>query len=562
MQLKTLFRKKDIERTVNDVLSQEVEEKLVLHRSLRLKDLTAFGIAAIIGAGIFSTIGEAAASGGPAVSLLFVFTAFACLFSALCYAQFASGIPVAGSAYTYSYVAFGEIIAWIIGWDLLMEYAVGNIAVAISWSGYFTTLMDGLRLTIPPYLTTDFSSAKNAYQEYLSSQGNVPAYVKQGYMAWTNAPQLAGIKIILNLPAFFINVFITILVYIGIRESKTTSNILVGLKILIILMFIGVGFFYVDSGNWSPFAPNGTSGVLQGVAAVFFAYIGFDAISTTAEESINPQKDLPRSMILSLIICTILYVAVTFVLTGMVNYSELAVDDPLAYAFSQKGLTRLSGLIAFSAVIAMASVLLVFQVGQPRIWMAMSRDGLLPSVFARIHPKFRTPSFSTIVTGILVGVPALFTNLSTMTELTSIGTLFAFVVVCAGVLALPKSNHQPGTFKIPYFNAAYFIPPLLIITISLILYIDLNSVKQFLAFTEWEIDKHKIPLAGFFIAFGIIAYYSFIKKLSLIPVLGLIINLYLMAQLEITNWLRFLIWLAVGFIVYFFYGIKNSKLRN
>ena len=410
-----LFRKKSISHILKDAYNREGEQS-ELKKSLNVFDLTALGIAAVIGAGIFSTIGNAAASGGPAVSLLFLFTAMACAFSALCYAQFASIIPISGSAYTYAYASFGELIAWIIGWDLIMEYAIGNIAVAISWSDYFTGFLGGIGLHVPAYMGIDYLSAARGYHQATLdmirgvSLANLPDTLKEAYMAWQSAPVIGGIRIIADIPAFSIVVFITVLVYIGIYETKVASNTMVLLKVGILLMIITVGAFYVDPKNWHPFAPHGVAGVLKGVSGVFFAYIGFDAISTTAEECRNPRRDLPRAIILALIITTVLYILISLVLTGMVHSSDLGVGDPLAYAFQKLHLTKLSGVIAISAVIAMASVLLVFQVGQPRIWMSMSRDGLLPPSFSKIHPRFKTPYFSTIMTGILVAIPSLFMN--------------------------------------------------------------------------------------------------------------------------------------------------------
>jgi basic amino acid/polyamine antiporter, APA family len=364
-------------------------------------------------------------------------------------------------------------------------------------------------------------------------------------------------------------VLITYLVYVGIKESKRTANLLVLLKILVILMVIGVGLFYVRPGNWSPFAPNGVSGILKGVSAVFFAYIGFDAVSTTAEECRDPQKDLPKAMIYSLVICTVLYVLVALVLTGMVPYTELAVGDPLAYVFGRIGLDVLSGVIAVSAVVAMASVLLVFQLGQPRIWMSMSRDGLLPRVFSRLHPVYKTPSFATIVTGFVVAVPALFMNLTEVTDLTSIGTLFAFVLVCGGVLVADSSGQHKSRsgFKVPYYNGKYLVPALmLLLVIGLYVFnqAGLNSFFSLHNGTEhgWDAFKHKIPLIGFILFCLFITVLSFLRSLSLIPVLGLITNLYLMTELGITNWSRFLAWLALGLLVYFFYGYRNSKLNH
>ncbi len=573
MDINRLFRKKTIESILKHS-ENEFNNDVSLKKNLNVSDLTALGIAAIIGAGIFSTIGTAAVNGGPAVSLLFVFTAIACGFSAMCYAQFASSIPISGSAYTYTYASFGELIAWIIGWDLIMEYAVGNIAVAISWSDYFTALLNGINIHIPAYFCTDFLSASRGYDKVvLLLQKGIPitevaSNLKESYYAWLNAPQLFGVRIIADLPAFSIVVFITYLVYVGIQETKIAGNLMVLLKLAILLVIIGVGAFYINPDNWNPFAPNGIGGVLKGVSGVFFAYIGFDAISTTAEECKNPQRDLPKSMIYSLIICTVLYVLISLVLTGMVNYSELGVGDPLAFVFQKLNLTKLSGIIAISAVIAMASVLLVFQVGQPRIWMSMSRDGLLPKRFSKLHPKYKTPAFATILTGILVAVPSLFLNLTEVTDLTSIGTLFAFVLVCGGVLILDnkKANQPRGkSYRIPYYNSRLFLPPIIIIVLFLLIYFKIDDLIEYFSFTSgktgtWNVFKHKIPMYGFILMAITIIYFSIKKRFSLIPVLGLLTNLYLMTELGITNWMRFLLWLVIGLILYFTYGVKHSKL--
>jgi amino acid transporter len=566
-----LFQKKSISLMMADS-GYDDSIKHSLKKDLGLIDLTALAIAAIIGAGIFSTIGNASASGGPAVSLLFVFTAIACAFSALCYADFASRIPLSGSAYTYSYASLGEIFAWIIGWDLIMEYAIGNIAVAISWSDYFTSFLSGLGLYLPEYLTMDYLTAYRKYAEAIDwmatnpAVSEMPAQLQQAYSAWLAAPAWGGLKLIADVPAFGIVFFITILVFVGIRKSKIASNLMVLLKIVVILTVIIVGAFYIKPENWSPFAPNGAGGVLKGVSAVFFAYIGFDAISTTAEECRNPRKDLPNAMILALIICTSLYVLVALVLTGMVNYSELAVGDPLAFAFERLDLNWLAGIVAFSAIIAMASVLLVFQVGQPRIWMSMSRDGLLPKKFSTIHPKFKTPSFATIITGLLVAIPALFTNLTEMTDLTSIGTLFAFVMVCSGLLFLQSSkNSQKGKFSVPYINSRYILPAILLSVLGILGYYNGENISIFFSFsneTGWDGFQHKIPLLFFIMVTLFILVLSIIKRLSLIPVLGVLTNLYLMTELGITNWLRFLLWLSIGLIIYFTYGIRKSKLRR
>ncbi len=568
-----LFRKKPISQILGDARSGEGQTS-ELKRSLNVYDLTGLGVAAVIGAGIFSTIGTAAASGGPAVSLLFVFTALACAFSALCYAQFASLIPISGSAYTYAYASFGELIAWIIGWDLIMEYAIGNIAVAISWSEYFTGLLGGLGLHLPDYLAVDYLSAARGYHAaMLELARGVPFSglsdaLREAYTAWQTAPVVGGVRLIADIPAFAIVVFITGLVYIGIYETKVAANTMVLLKIGILLLIIGVGAFYIDPGNWHPFAPQGLTGVLKGVSGVFFAYIGFDAISTTAEECRNPRRDLPRAIILTLIITTVLYVMISLVLTGMIHYGELGVGDPLAYAFQKLHLTKISGVIAVSAVIAMASVLLVFQVGQPRIWMSMSRDGLLPPSFSKIHPRFKTPWFATIITGILVAVPSLFMNLTEMTDLTSIGTLFAFVLVSGGVLVLENGwkknsnlNIDKG-FRVPYLNSRYFLPLIWLAVFTLLWFWRPPEMTRFASFGLADLFRFEFPVILFIIVAVLITFFSIRNEFSLIPVLGLLTNFYLMAQLGITNWLRFLVWLIIGLVIYFLYSKRHSKQKT
>ena len=564
------FRRKPISTILTDIeqgfTDTENAKSGITHlkKVLGVRDLTFMGIAAVIGAGIFSTIGQAAFDGGPGVTLLFILTAITCGFSALCYAEFASRIPVSGSAYTYAYASFGELIAWIIGWDLLMEYAIGNIAVAISWSEYFTNLLEGFNIYIPANLTMDYLSAMrgNAKFEQLTASGNlteITETLRSQAFAWNNAPGFGNIKLIANLPALAIVALMTYLVYIGIKETKRATNAMVILKIAVVIAVILVGFFYVTPANWSPFLPNHFSGVMKGVSGVFFAYIGFDAISTTAEECNNPQRDLPKGMIYSLIICTVLYILVALVLTGMVNYSELQVADPLAFVFKRIGLDEISYIVSISAVIATASVLLIFQMGQPRIWMSMSRDGLLPKAFARIHPKYQTPSFSTIVTGFVVAIPALFMNLSEVTDLTSIGTLFAFVLVCGGVLVLEKDkNLQPGRFRIPYINSKYIVPGLLI-TALIVFWEPVNNLFKLEG--NWHNYKDNLPYFLFMILATIIAWLSFTKNLSLIPVMGLLSCFYLMTELGYQSWERFLIWLLIGLIIYFTYSHKNSKLN-
>ena len=343
------------------------------------------------------------------------------------------------------------------------------------------------------------------------------------------------------------------------------------LKLVILMVVIGVGAFYVTPANWSPFAPNGVGGVLRGVSGVFFAYIGFDAISTTAEECKNPQRDLPKAMIYSLVISSVFYIAICFVLTGMVNYAELGVGDPLAFVFDKLHLTHLSGIISIGAVIAMASVLLVFQVGQPRIWMSMSRDGLLPPKFSKLHKRFHTPAFSTIITGIMVAIPTLFLNLTEVTDLTSIGTLFAFVLVCGGVLLVERDENEMKAkgFRIPYYNSRIILPPLVILTVGLVLYLNLDRVAGFFNMSStdatlsfWDIFSPKIPMLIYIVVAVVLIFFAIRKKLSLIPVIGLLVNLYLMTELGITNWLRFLIWLVIGLALYFTYGNKHSKLKK
>lgn len=556
-----LFRKKQIDVILRESaqgLSDAEGHALGLKKVLGVRDLTAMGIAAVIGAGIFSSIGKACYDGGPGVIFLYIFTAIACGFAALCYAEFASTVPVSGSAYTYSYVAFGEIFAWIIGWDLLMEYAIGNIAVAISWSDYFTGLLDKAGMHIPSWLTMDYTTAHNGFMEASKIAGGTvtdPAVADRA-LAWTTAPTIGGLHLIMDLPALLIVVLITAIVFVGIKESRSASNIMVLIKLAVIFLVIVLGGYYAHPANWTPFTPNGFSGILKGVSAVFFAYIGFDAISTTAEECKDPQRDLPRGMIYSLIICTVLYVLLALVLTGMVNYKQLNVGDPLALIFEARGMVWISGIVAVSAIIATASVLLVFQLGQPRIWMSMSRDGLLPKVFSRLHPKYKTPYISTIITGLVVAIPALFLNLDVVLALTSIGTLFAFVLVCAGVLVLQKQKNKPESkFKVPFINGKYIIPFLFIMAVTIILRYAPEHFQNIFT-TEG------FPMAIFWAVATIVSVLSFLKEFSLIPVLGLTSCFYLMAQESHTNWLRFLIWLVIGLVIYFTYGYKNSRLNK
>lgn len=550
-----IFRKKTVAKVIRDAEEGygDGEAHNSLQRSLGVRDLTALGIAAVVGAGIFSTIGKASYDGGPGIILLFLFVAVACGFSALCYAEFASIVPVSGSAYTYSYVAFGEIVAWIIGWDLLMEYAIGNIVVAISWSDYFTTFMAGIGVHIPEWLTMGYMTA---------ARGATPDAVA----ALSQAPTLLGIPLVFDLPAVFIVIVITWVTYIGIKESRNSANVMVGIKLAVIALVIFAGAFYVTPKNWVPFLPNGAGGVLKGISSVFFAYIGFDAISTTAEECKDPQRDLPRGMMYSLVICTIIYVAIALVLTGMVSYQKLNVGEPLAFVFQQVHLPWMAGIVAVSAVIATASVLLVFQVGQPRIWMSMSRDGLLPPVFSRIHPRFGTPSFSTILTGFVVGIPALFVNMDVMVDLTSIGTLFAFALVSGGVMMLDSMPDRPQSkFRTPYINSR-FIYPILLIGVIVFWIVEYQPVFiEYLGLQEgWIFDNIRkvVPHYLFLVLLVILAVQAFRKNLSLIPLLGLLACSYLLSESGATNWERFFIWLVIGLVCYFLYGRRHSKLKT
>jgi amino acid transporter len=567
----SLFRKKSIDKIISDQAEMENLAGNHLVRNLGVRDLTFMGIAAIIGASIFSAIGQASANGGPAVSMLFVFTAMACMFTAFCYARFAATVPISGSAYTYAYTSLGEIVAWILGWNLLLEYAISNVAVAISWSKYFVDLLEGLGFHVPEYLTMDYLSAKRAFSaaevgmQSGQSLESMSVNIREGYAAFASAPTIFGWHFVANIPALLITVAITYLVYIGIKESKNTNNVLVVLKLAVIALVVGVGAFYVQVENWTPFAPNGISGVLKSVAAVCFAYIGFDSISTTAEECKNPQRDIPKAMMWALLVCTVLYVMVTLVLTGIVPSHLLAgIEDPLAFMFMKVNLPGVAGVVAASAVIALTSALLVYQLGQPRIWMTMSRDGLLPKAFARIHPKYHTPSFSTIMTGVLVGIPALFANLEEVINLSSIGTLFAFVLVCGGVLVLDldPENQKKSKFKIPYLNAGIWVGATWLVALYLSLPDGQSWLSWIQGYVEGDSKADHVIMSGFFLIWLVLSIFSFTHKLSLIPVLGLLVNLYLMTQMGATNWERFLYWCLAGIVIYFGYSYRKSKLRG
>lgn len=506
-------------KSLSSILAETHDPKTRLKRALGAFDLILLGMGAIIGAGIFATIGTAAAGdalrpgAGPALVLSFGITAIACAFAALCYAELAALVPISGSAYTYSYATFGELIAWIIGWDLMIEYGVGAIAVAISWSGYFVGFLKGFGITLPAWATIDFRTALAGFEKAsaLLCQGipfdQLDPGLQRTWQAVHNAPIFLGIPVICNIPAFLIVMLLTILLVRGIKESSRFNEIIVGVKLLVLFIFVVIGIFYLKPQNWVPFAPNGFAGIKAGAAIVFFAYIGFDAVSTAAEETKNPKRDLPIGIIGSLVICTVIYMIVAAVFTGLMPFNLLKETlahekaEPLTLAMQHVKLNWAAGVIAFGSVAAHIAVLLVLQLGQARIFFSMSRDGLLPKVFSHVHPKFRTPHVTTIVTGIVVACFAAFTNIEEMVDLTNIGTLFAFTLVCFGVIILRvKEPHRHRSFKVP-----------------------LNPIT---------------------------------------PLLGVAACIFLMTGLPGITWVRFIIWLILGLIVYFSYGIKNSELHK
>jgi APA family basic amino acid/polyamine antiporter len=528
-------------KSLDSILKSSEEPEHQLRRTLGPVALTLLGIGAIIGAGIFATIGTAAAGdqyrpgAGPALMVSFVITAIVCGFTALCYAEFASMVPISGSAYTYSYATLGELVAWIIGWDLIIEYAVGNIAVAISWANYFKTFVAGFGIVIPDWLSTDYRTARR-----------IPGVLE-------NAPHIFGHAIVFNALAIGIVTFITVILIWGIRESASFNGIMVGIKIVVLTFFIIVAFYWVKPANWTPFAPNGWGGISAGAAIVFFAYIGFDAVSTVAEETRNPQRNMPIGIISSLIICTIFYVVVSAAFTGLISYPDLKAKlateqaEPLTMAL-QHAVTNLAwqkwsvGIVAFGSVIAHTAVLLVFQLGQPRIFFSMARDGLLPPVFYKVHPRFRTPYVSTILTGVFVAGFAAVASIDEMVDLTNIGTLFAFILVCAGIIVLRvKDPDRVRPFRVPTGWKW--------------------AVLLYGAFAAGVI-LFPVSLPAKIIALAAAAVIFTVSRNHIFPVLGVLSCLYLIYYLPPTSWLRFAAWLNLGFVIYVGYGAVNSRLTG
>ena len=447
-----------------------------------------------------------------------------------------------------------------------MEYSFGNIYVAFSWSDYFTSFMGRIGVHIPDYLTCSYTEAKKAF--FAGSEN------KELINAWKSAPLIGNLKFIVDIPALVINGLITWLCYVGVKESKNFNNLFVILKLFIILLVIAVGVAYINTDNWFPastatgvqsFMPNGFTGVMSAVSGVFFAYIGFDALSVLSEETKNPQKNLPRGMIISLVLCTGIYIVLTLVLTGMVDYRKFdGVGDPLAFIFerSNANIPWMESVVSLGAIIAITTVLLVFQMGQPRIWYAMSRDGLMPKKFMTIHPKHKTPSYATIVTGIVVGIPILFTDKSFILDFTSIGTIFAFVLVCGGVLLLPAKEKLKGRFHLPYINARFIFP---VIFLGGLAFFYCWQPEFFHNLNDWHDPlegEFRISIIVFIIVNLVLCVLAFVRNLSLIPLIGLSSCLYLLTGMSHNNWFWFLLWFAIGMIIYFSYGYKNSKLNN
>lgn len=536
--LHQLFRRKTLDRILQDADRPEYR----LKRAIGPLQLTLFGVSACIGAGIFATIGTAAAGdasrlgAGPALMVSFILTAVACGFTALCYAEFASMVPISGSAYTYSYATLGEVTAWIIGWDLIIEYAVGNIAVAISWANYFKTLLAGLGIHLPDWLSMDYRTAARI--------------AENGGRVFQEAPQIFGIPIVFNLPAVMIVAAITLVLIWGIRESARFNMVMVCIKILVLLLFIVVGILWMKPANWTPFSPNGWAGVSAGAAVVFFAYIGFDAVSTVAEETRDPQRNLPIGIIASLLICTVFYVVISAVFTGLISYPELQKAltseqaEPLTLAL-QKACPSWDwaiGIVAFGSVVAHTAVLLVFQLGQPRIFFSMSRDGLLPPAFRKVHPKYRTPYLSTIITGVAVAGFAAVASIDEMVDLTNIGTLFAFILVCAGIIVMKvKSPERVRPFRVPS-GMRWSVSLYLIFAVATLL----------------------IPMALPYrvLMLAVAAYLFYTCRDHILPVLGICSCGYLIFYLPATSWLRFSAWLNFGFVIYVVYGSMKSRLTG
>ncbi|SEH38385.1 APC family permease [Epilithonimonas hominis] len=537
-----------------------------LNRVLGTWDIVFFGIAAIIGAGSFSSLGEAIFRGGPGVIVLYLICGFACAFTALCYAEFASRIPTAGSAYTYAYASFGELIAWVIGWALIMEYSFGNIYVAFSWSDYFTSFMGRIGVHIPDYFTCSYTEAKKAV---LNNSTNAELI-----NAWKSAPVIGNLRIIVDIPALVINGLITWLCYQGIKESKNFNNFFVLLKLFVILLVIAVGVAYVNTGNWFPvtdtptsgsFMPNGFAGVMSAVSGVFFAYIGFDAISVLSEETKNPQKDLPKGMLISLGLCTVIYIILTLTLTGLVDYRKFdGIGDPLSFVFDKTNLNLpwMEFIVSLIAIVAITTVLLVFQMGQPRIWMAMSRDGLLPKKFQEVHSKNKVPSFATVVTGIVVGIPIIFTDKSFILDFTSIGTIFAFVLVCGGVLMLPPKEKIKGRFHLPYINGKFLFPLIFIGGLVFFYFYQPEFFHNLTNINDPNEGEFRLAIIIFIIANLVLCGLAIVKNLSLIPLIGLSSCFYLLTGMSHENWFWFGLWFAVGLVIYFLYGYKNSRLNQ
>jgi APA family basic amino acid/polyamine antiporter len=534
-------------KQLDDILREAEEPEHQLKRALGPWQLMLFGVGAIIGAGIFATIGTAAAGdtqrpgAGPALTVSFIITAIVCSFTALCYAEFASMVPIAGSAYTYSYATLGELIAWIIGWDLIIEYAVGNIGVAISWANYFKTFVEGFTkngeslIKIPAWMSLDL----------------VTAYEKPQLLA--GGPTLFGHYVVINLLAIGITAALTVILIWGVKESARFNAIMVGIKVLVLLYFIAVGYTWIKPENWTPFKPNGWSGISAAAAVVFFAYIGFDAVSTVAEETRDPQRNMPIGIIGSLIVCTILYVVVAWVFTGLISYGDLtdAVKaeqaEPLTLALKRAGagstLADVSvGIVAFGSVIAHTAVLLVYQLGQTRIFYSMARDGLLPQLFCTLHPRFRTPWLSTLVIGAVVAIFATVASIDAMVDLTNIGTLFAFILVCVGIIVMRvKYPDRPRPFRVP--------SGWLWTGILYVLYV----VGVWLLIEDSWVRFEVLAIGAVF--FALCRNYIF-------PVLGIVSCIYLIYYLPPTSWLRFAAWLNLGFVVYIGYGVVHSRLTG